>query len=213
LQCHAVVGLRVRDFALNQWLRVRLRLEEAMPNPGKNRDKNVPASANRSSPMAKTEIEKSPDTAVSRPRDIFGAMREEMDKMFERFEHGLPRWPTLFRQGNGIVVPELDVRENSTSITVEAELPGVDEKDVSVTLANGVLTIKGEKKQGKEEKGENFYRTERSYGAFERSLRLPDTIDEAEVDAKFDKGVLTITAAKKPEAVKAERRIEIKKAS
>ena len=146
--------------------------------------------------MAKTEIEKSPDTAVSRPRDIFGAMREEMDKMFERFEHGLPRWPTLFRQGNGIVVPELDVRENSTSITVEAELPGVDEKDVSVTLANGVLTIKGEKKQGKEEKGENFYRTERSYGAFERSLRLPDTIDEAEVDAKFDKGVLTITAAK-----------------
>jgi len=163
--------------------------------------------------MAKTEIEKSPDTAVSRPRDIFGAMREEMDKMFERFEHGLPRWPTLFRQGNGIVVPELDVRENSTSITVEAELPGVDEKDVSVTLANGVLTIKGEKKQGKEEKGENFYRTERSYGAFERSLRLPDTIDEAKVDAKFDKGVLTITAAKKPEAVKAERRIEIKKAS
>ena len=163
--------------------------------------------------MAKAEIEKSPDTAVSRPRDIFGAMREEMDKMFERFEHGLPRWPTLFRQGNGIVVPELDVRENSTSITVEAELPGVDEKDVSVTLANGVLTIKGEKKQGKEEKGENFYRTERSYGAFERSLRLPDTIDEAEVDAKFDKGVLTITAAKKPEAVKAERRIEIKKAS
>jgi|SRR5262245_47146778 len=156
--------------------------------------------------MAKTEIEKSPDTAVSRPRDIFGAMREEMDKMFERFEHGFPRWPTLFRQGNGIVVPELDVRENSTFITVEAELPGVDEKDVSVTLANGVLTVKGEKKQGKEQKG-------RSYGAFERSLRLQDTIDEAKVDAKFDKGVLTITAAKKPEAVKAERRIEIKKAS
>jgi len=150
---------------------------------------------------------------VSRPRDIFGAMREEMDKMFERFEHGFPRWPTLFRQGNGIVVPELDVRENSTSITVEAELPGVDEKEVSVTLANGVLTIKGEKKQSKEQKGEDFYRSERSYGAFERSLRLPDTIDEAKVDAKFDKGVLTITAAKKPEAVKAERRIEIKKAS
>jgi len=163
--------------------------------------------------MAKTEIEKSPDTGVSRPRDIFGAMREEMDKMFERFEHGFPRWPTLFRQGNGVVVPELDVRENSTSITVEAELPGVDEKDVSVTLANGVLTIKGEKKQSREQKGEDFYRSERSYGAFERSLRLPDTIDEAKVDAKFDKGVLTITAAKKPEAVKAERRIEIKKVS
>jgi len=89
----------------------------------------------------------------------------------------------------------------------------MDEKDVSVTLANGVLTIKGEKKQGKEEKGESFYRSERSYGAFERSLRLPDTIDEAKIDAKFDKGVLTISAVKKPEAVRTERKIEIKKAS
>jgi Hsp20/alpha crystallin family protein len=57
---------------------------------------------------------------------------------------------------------------------------------------------KGEKNQGEEEKGDNFYRCERSYGSFERSLRLPDTIDEAEVDAKFDKGVLTIMAAKAP---------------
>ena len=82
------------------------------------------------------------------------------------------------------------MRENTTSITVEAELPGVEEKDISVTLANGVLTIKGEKKQAKEEKSENVYISERSYGAFERSLRLPETIDETKVDAKFDKGVL-----------------------
>ena len=77
----------------------------------------------------------------------------------------------------------------------------------------GVLTIKGEKKQSKEEKTENYYVTERSYGAFERSLRLPDSIDETKIEAKFDKGVLKVTAAKKPEAVKAERKIEIKKAS
>ena len=94
---------------------------------------------------------------------------------------------------------------------IEGELPGVEEKDISVTLANGVLTIKGEKKQENEEKNESYYLTERSYGAFERSLRLPDTVDEAKVEAKFDKGVLKVTAAKKPEAVKAERRIEIKK--
>ena len=163
--------------------------------------------------MAKMEVSKSPDTAVSRPRDIFGAMREEMDRMFARFEQGFPRWPALFRHGDGIVVPELDVREDAVSITVEAELPGVEEKDVSVTLANGVLTIKGEKKQEKEEKADDYYVSERSYGSFERSLRLPDTIDDAKVDAKFDKGVLKITAAKKPEAVKAQRKIEIKKAS
>jgi HSP20 family protein len=75
-----------------------------------------------------------------------------------------------------------------------------------------VLTIKGEKKQEKEDKGENYHVTERSFGSFERSIRLPETIDEGKVEAKFDKGVLKVTAAKKPEAVKAERRIEIKKA-
>ena len=161
--------------------------------------------------MAKTEISKSSETSVSRPRDVFSAMRDEMDRMFERFEQGWPRWPTLFRHDGEITVPELDVRENTRSITVEAELPGVDEKDVSVTLANGMLTIKGEKKQEKEEKGENYYVAERSFGSFERAVRLPDSVDEAKVEAKFDKGVLKITAAKKPEAVKAERKIEIKK--
>jgi hypothetical protein len=80
-----------------------------------------------------------------------------------------------------------------------------------VTLANGVLTIKGEKKQQKEEKGESYHLTERSYGSFRRSLRLPDTVDDAKVEARFEKGVLKVTAAKKPEAVKAQRSIEIKK--
>jgi HSP20 family protein len=161
--------------------------------------------------MAKTKIARAPETAVGRPRDIFSAMRSEMDRMFERFEHGFPRFP-LFRADNAsVMVPELDVRENATAITVEAELPGVEEKDISVTLSNGILSIKGEKKQDREEKTENYYLAERSYGAFERSLQLPDSVDETKVDAKFDKGVLRITATKNPEAVKAQRKIEIKK--
>ena len=165
--------------------------------------------------MAKTDITKPAGAEVSASRDIFTAMRDEMDRMFERFEHGFPRWPALFRHagGNGIVVPELDVRESATFMTIKAELPGVDEKDISVTLANGVLTIKGEKKQSREEKNESFHLTERSYGSFERSLRLPDSIDETKVDAKFDKGVLKVTCVKKPEAIAAERRIEIKKSA
>jgi len=172
--------------------------------------------------MARTEIAKSADTSVSRPRDVFAAMRDEMDRVFDRFETDWPRWPRLnewprlpsiFRRTTGaeLVVPELDVRENTKSIVIEAELPGVEEKDISVTLANGVLTIKGEKKNQHEEKDETHYFSERSFGAFERCLRLPDTIDENKLEAHFDKGVLKITAAKKPEAVKAERRIEIKK--
>jgi HSP20 family protein len=109
------------------------------------------------------------------------------------------------------MVPELDVRESSDSITIEAELPGVEEKDVTVTLANGLLTIKGEKKQAKEEKRASYHITERSFGSFQRSLRLPDTVDDSKVEARFEKGVLKVTAAKQPDAVKAERRIEIRK--
>jgi HSP20 family protein len=162
--------------------------------------------------MAKTEVTKPTETTPVRSRDIFTAMRDEMDRMFTRFEHGWPHWPALLRRDGAITVPELDVRENTKSIVVEAELPGVDEKDVSVTLANGVLTIKGEKKQEKEEKGENYYLAERSFGSFERSIRLPDTVDDTKVEAKFEKSVLKVTAAKKPEAVKPERKIELKKA-
>jgi HSP20 family protein len=162
--------------------------------------------------MAKTEITTPSEKAVTRPRDIFGAMRDEMDRIFDRFEGGWPRFPRLFRRDGEFTMPEVDVRENTNSIVVEAELPGVDEKDLSVTVSNGMLTIKGEKKQEKEEKSENYHLTERSFGSFQRSLRLPDTVDDAKVMAKFDKGVLTVTATKKPEAVKAERKIEIKKA-
>jgi HSP20 family protein len=169
--------------------------------------------------MPKTDIAKPGETSVSRPRDIFAAMRDEMDRVFERFEPDWARWPRLyewpraFRRMTGaeLVVPELDVHENAKSIVIEAELPGVDEKDVSVTLANGLLTIKGEKKHEHEEKEESHYLCERSFGAFERCLRLPETIDENKLEARFDKGVLKITAAKKPEAIKAERKIEIKK--
>ena len=161
--------------------------------------------------MAKTEITKSSEKSVRAPHDIFSAMRDEMDRMFERFEHGWPRWPALFRHNGDFAVPNPDVRENTNSIVVEVELPGVDEKDVSVTLANGMLTIKGEKKHEKEEKGESYFLAERSFGSFQRAIRLPDTVDDAKVEAKFDKGVLKVTAAKKPEAVKAERKIEIKK--
>lgn len=164
--------------------------------------------------MANTEIAKTGASAVSRPRDIFSVMRNEMDRMFERLEHGFTHLPRLLRSENGgMMVPELDVRENANSITIEAELPGVEQKDVSVTLSNGMLTIKGEKKQSKEEKDENYYLAERSYGSFERSLQMPESIDEAKVEAKFDKGVLKITAPKRPEAVKAQRKIEIGRAS
>jgi HSP20 family protein len=162
--------------------------------------------------MAKTEIGKPNEPQPLRQRDIFSVMRDEMDRMFERFEYGWPRWPTQLGRETAMTVPELDVRESADAVVVEAELPGVDEKDVTVTLSHGVLTIKGEKKLEKEEKGESYHLSERSYGSFERAIRLPDTVDDTKIEAKFDKGVLKVTAAKRPEAVKAERKIDIKKA-
>jgi HSP20 family protein len=163
--------------------------------------------------MANTDLSKGSGGQVQRPTDVFGALRSEMDRVFERFEHGWPRLPALFRRGfdSDVMVPELDVHDNGKQLTIEVDLPGVDEKDVSVTLANGMLTIKGEKKTEREEKKENYYLAERSYGAFERSLQLPDSVDDAKLEAKFEKGVLKVIAQKRPEAIKAERKIEIKK--
>jgi len=161
--------------------------------------------------MANTELTKGNGGRVQRPTDVFGQMRDEVDRMFERFEHGLPRWPSLMRGDRDVMVPELDVHDNGKQVTIEIDLPGVDEKDVSVTLTNGVLTIKGQKKSEREEKKDSYYMCERSYGSFERSLRMPESIDENKLEAKFDKGVLKVIAQKKPEALKAERKIEIKK--
>ena len=86
-------------------------------------------------------------------------------------------------------------------VCIEAELPGVDDKDVTITLANGVLTIKGEKRSERDENRDSYHLSERSWGTFERSVRLPDTVDEAKLKASFDKGVLTIIAGKRPDAV------------
>ena len=148
--------------------------------------------------MAKTEITNSGGKSVPGPRDVFAAMRDKMDRMFERFEHGWPRWQRLFPRSGKLTIPELEARENTNSILVEAKLPGVEEKDVSVALADGTLTIKGQKKHVKDEKGESYYLAERSFGSFERAIRLPDTVDEAKVEARFDNGVLKLTAAKSP---------------
>jgi HSP20 family protein len=165
--------------------------------------------------MAKEVTRSSDQAPARRPVDLFDAMRADLDRVFERFERG---WPSFGSFGLGSaqsaargLSAQLDVREEDDKLVIEADLPGVEEKDVAVTLANGVLTIKGERKSEREEKKDDYHIAERSFGRFERSLRLPDAIDENRIEANFDKGVLKIVAQKRPEAVKAEKRIEIKK--
>jgi HSP20 family protein len=105
----------------------------------------------------------------------------------------------------------MDVKETDKEILVETELPGLGEKDISLTVQNGVLTIQGEKKLDYDEEKENYHVMERRYGRFQRSLWLPDTVDDTKIDARFDNGVLKVTLPKRPELTREQRKIEIKK--
>jgi HSP20 family protein len=110
--------------------------------------------------------------------------------------------------------PKVDIAESKDAIEVTAELPGVDEKDLDVTLANRMLTVRGEKKSTRDEqdKDKNWHVVERSYGSFSRTIPLPFDPDPAKVEAKFDKGVLHIHLPKPAEVAKKQQKIEIKKA-
>jgi HSP20 family protein len=105
--------------------------------------------------------------------------------------------------------PRADVRENNESFVIEAELPGVNKSDVKITLHENVLTVKGEKKQEKEEKENNFHRIERSYGSFERSFSLPTNVKSDKIDAAYKDGVLTITLPKVEESKPKEIQVKV----
>ena len=120
------------------------------------------------------------------------AIKKEMDRLFDRFvDLEFPDLPGL-----GEWNPTLDISETRDALVVKAEIPGIEPKDIQVSLQEQVLTITGEKKQEKEEKDEHYYRRERAYGAFARSVRLPALVDEGKVSATFKNGLLTITLPK-----------------
>ncbi len=151
----------------------------------------------------------------------FENLRREVDRLFDDFHLGLrsPFGRSLFdlqpfisRESVWSTVPAVDVAETDKTYEITVELPGIDEKNIEVKLADGVLTIKGEKKQEKEEKNKDYYLSERSYGSFQRSFQVPAGVDADKIDAKFNKGVLTLTLPKTTEAQKAEKKITVKAA-
>lgn len=164
--------------------------------------------------------------AKSEPKPLevhqpFGSLRREIERLFDAFDRGFwaaPFGRSLFdlaptvRQELHVAAPAVDVAETDTAFEITAELPGMDEKDIEVKVANGGLTIRGEKQEQKEEKKKDYYLQERRYGAFERSFRLPDGVDTDKIEATFAKGVLKVTLPKTPEARKAEKKIAIKAA-
>jgi HSP20 family protein len=148
-------------------------------------------------------------------RDInpFASLQREVDRLFDDFGRGFPTlsWPTFPSIGKQDMMPSMDVTETDKEIELTAELPGLEEKDVQVNLADNVLTIRGEKKAEKEEKDKNYHLVERSYGSFERSIELPEGIDPAGIKASIAKGLLKVTVPK-PAPAQA-KKIDVKTAA
>lgn len=150
-------------------------------------------------------------------RNPFGELTTFQDRLNQLLSQPLgPLW--RFAAGGepaltaGAFVPAVDIYEDEHNIILTAETPGVEEKDLNISLENGVLTISGERKMENEEKQDNFHRIERSYGRFTRSFTLPPTVDPDDVKAEFNNGVLKITLAKREEAKPKQIKIEAGKA-
>lgn len=163
--------------------------------------------------------ESSNSTTTWRP---FESLRREVERLFDDFDGGI--WGGPFRRSvfnaepffrrdvEWPASPAVDVAEKDKSYEITAELPGMADKDIEVTFANGALTIKGEKQEEREEKNKGYYLQERKFGAFERRFGVPEGVDTNKIEATFEKGVLKVTLPKTAEAQKSEKKIEVKAA-
>jgi HSP20 family protein len=171
-------------------------------------------------PSAKTPAETAAAPAGEGVWQTLTNLRQELDRVFDDFSRRVTLFPfgrrvfdwepfvRLGAVGRG-VAPIVDVIEREGAFEVTAELPGLDQKDIEVTLSESVLTIQGEKREEREEKGESHCLSERRFGAFRRTFQLPRTVDADKVTASFENGALRIALPKKPEAMTKERKIEI----
>lgn len=137
----------------------------------------------------------------------FASLQKEVDRVFSEFSKGWPAAEGMF----GGKFPALDMKETETGVDVTAELPGVSEGDIDISLNDRFLTIKGEKKQEKEKKEKDYYLSERSYGSFRRTVGLPFAPDAGKVKADFENGVLTLHLPKAADDAKKEKKIKIGK--
>lgn len=133
-------------------------------------------------------------------------LRSNMDRLFTNFFDQGNYWP----ENSLKVVPAVNLEETEDAFKLSAELPGIDKKDISITLENNVLCIKGEKKSENEDKGKNYHRMERSYGKFQRAFELPGTVNREKIEADFKNGILNISVPKAEEAKPKQIEIKVK---
>ena len=143
------------------------------------------------------------------PRRDFSALQDRVNRIFR--EAYSPEGPEeALTTAN--FAPPVDVYEDAHNITLKIEVPGIDEKDIDVSLENNTLTVRGQRTFEKDEKEENFQRVERMYGTFTRSFTLPNTVEPEQVSAHYDKGVLKVRMAKKAEAKPKQIKVNVEKA-
>lgn len=147
------------------------------------------------------------DRGVARSGHPFFSLQREMDRLFDNFTRSFP----AFGNGKAELLPSMDVTETDKEIEVTAELPGLEDKDVQINIADNLLTIRGEKTAEKEEKDKNYRLVECSYGSFERTLELPSGVDADAIKANIAKGVLKVTIPKPAPAQT--KKIEVKAAA
>jgi HSP20 family protein len=140
-----------------------------------------------------------------RPWGELDSLRREMDRLWDQFSGAKPtEWV------RGEWAPSVDVSETKDTVVVKAEAPGIDPEEIDITLSDGVVTLKGEKKREREEKEENYHIIERTYGSFSRSVRLPAVVQEDKVKANYKDGVITIILPKAEQAKEKSVTIEVK---
>jgi HSP20 family protein len=156
------------------------------------------------------EIARKARTDVDHP---FYFLQKEMNSLFDSFFRGFDLAPRALSTGSmGMFTPSIDVKENEKEFIIKTELPGVEEKDIDVTVTNDSVTIKGEKKEDKEDKDKNYYYMERSYGSFSRVIPLDAEIESDKAQASFKNGILDIKIPKNQSAKAKGTKVSIKTA-
>jgi len=135
----------------------------------------------------------------------FERMRREMDRLWDSF---FERRPASIEE-EGEFLPALDLAETENDLVVKCEVPGLEPKDIDISLSDGMLTVKGEKKQEREEKKADYHLVERSYGTFIRSIQLPKEVQSDKISASYKNGILKINLPKSEEAKKKEIKIKV----
>jgi len=139
----------------------------------------------------------------------FTALQQEVDRLFDGFSRGFAGFPSFPTTRE--LMPSMDVSETDKEIEITTELPGLEEKDIQLNVADNVLTIRGEKKNEREETKKDYHLVERSYGSFTRSVQLPDGVNADNIKAVMSKGVLKVTVPKPAPAQS--KKIDIKAAA